>query len=380
MPYGHADNLVISPTRDPSSPQNIMGVTLSGPTTNVTFDQQCVQTLVFSEQIMHNSKREDLTFVLLQFWLFAISLIAIMYDSVPHTFHLLPQATNLAKQIPNLLLSVTALLIACYLSLTLLRDYNAQSFKCVGAPEHINRINKFFMALLACLQLECFVLVAAAGLWADVLVNTAIAEISAHTPVYKALFTATTILLIPWIAMGWFAIRREMKVMMVAFLGIALFLLSGWSIMFYSRVYRWTFMQWPYLGCFTVASLVLIIASIVLGVICRLNFGKGLAQYRTSPSATGLPLETLLTLKTAVHAEAALASTNFAPEVFKHDEEKEIMDLDFKVPATFEGTDEAFYTAPAVPKRTSSLQKLPPAYVSGSPPTSTYNVPYNVPF
>ena len=41
-------------------------------------------------------------------------------------------------------------------------------------------------------------------------------------------------------------------------------------------------MQWPYLGCFTVASFVLLIASMVLGVVCRMNFGKGLAQYCTS--------------------------------------------------------------------------------------------------
>lgn len=50
--------------------------------------------------------------------------------------------------------------------------------------------------------------------------------------------------------------------------------------MFYSIVYRWTFMQWPFLGCFTTASLVLLFASTSLGVVCRLNFGKGHAEYR----------------------------------------------------------------------------------------------------
>lgn len=58
----------------------------------------------------------------------------------------------------------------------------------------------------------------------------------------------------------------------------------------------------------------LIVASIVLGVICRLNFGKGFAQY--------------------LHAEAALESSNFAPEVFKHDEEKYSLELEIKVPET----------------------------------------------
>jgi len=220
-------------------------------------------------------------------------------------------STRISYEIPDLILNCTALIIACYLSWTLLQDYNAQSFKCVGAPEHINRINKFFMAVLACLQLEAFVLVTAMGLWIDVLMNTAIAELSLHTPAYKALIILTTIFLVPWVTMGWYAIRREIKMLMVIFLGITFLIIVGWSVMFYSIVYRWTFMQWPYFGCFTVASLVLVIATMVLGTVCRLNFGKGLAQY--------------------LHAEAALASSNFAPEVFLHDEEKGAMDLE-KIP------------------------------------------------
>lgn len=41
-------------------------------------------------------------------------------------------------------------------------------------------------------------------------------------------------------------------------------------------------MQWPYLGCFTVASFMLLISSVVIGIVCRLNFGKGLKEYRES--------------------------------------------------------------------------------------------------
>ncbi|RDB19618.1 hypothetical protein Hypma_013245 [Hypsizygus marmoreus] len=346
------NGLVISPIRDSSTSNKSAGVTLRSGSRTVQLSQQCVQTLVYPEQIMHNSKREDLTFVLLQFWLLAISVIAIMHDSVPHTLAVLitrglltvwsgyaiwrttfiegnlqelmfksgtpcsinifPSyfTTRISYEIPDLILNCTALLIAGYLSWTLLQDYNAQSFKCVGAPKHINRINKFFMAVLACLQLEAFVLTAAMGLWIDVLMNTAIARISAHTTIYQGLFILTIILLIPWITMGWYAIHRELKVWMGIFLGIALVILSAWSIMFYSIVYRWTFMQWPYLGCFTVASLVLIVASMILGIVCRMNFDKGLAQY--------------------LHAESVLASSNFAPEVFPHDEEKGRMDLDMK--------------------------------------------------
>lgn len=185
---------------------------------------------------------------------------------------------------------------------------------------------------------------------------------------------------------------------MGVFLGIGVFLLTGWSVMFYSIVYRWyvpfssfyvriligwiyrTFIQWPNLGCFTVASLVLIIASLVLGVICRLNFGKGLKQYCMSHL---LFCSRLFLMPVLVHAEAALASANFAPEVFTHDEEKGPMDFDIKVPATFDPP-EAYYVAPTVPRsgdsqQTHTLRQPQPAIITSSQPSS-FNVPYNVPF
>jgi len=172
------------------------------------------------------------------------------------------------------------------------------------------RIHKFFMAVLACLQLEVFVLVAATVLWLDVLLNTAIRELSEHTPAYKACTILTAALLIPWLVTGWYAIRREMKRMMALFLFIGFLFIFGWSIMFYSIVYRWTFIEWPLMGCFSVASFILLIASAVLAIICRVNFGKGLAQY--------------------LEAEERLASINFAPEVFPHDIEKGPLEFETK--------------------------------------------------
>ena len=50
--------------------------------------------------------------------------------------------------------------------------------------------------------------------------------------------------------------------------------------MFTSRLYRWTFSTWPFFACLTVMSFVYLVISIALAVVCRLNFGKGLAPYR----------------------------------------------------------------------------------------------------
>jgi len=284
--------------------------------------------------------------------------------------------TRQAYDIADLVLSSTALLLSGLLSWNLLKVYKVQSFNRLGAPAHITRIYKFFMAIQACLQLGVFVLVAATSLWVDVLATTSIKEISAHTSVYDSLIIATTILVIPWIVLGWYGVRRENKAMMVTFLGIAFFFVAGWAIMFYSIVYRWTFVQWPFLGCFTVASFILIITSAVLGTICWKNFDLGLAQY--------------------LHAEAALASSNFATEVFEHSDVEKAFDeksIDEKSFGNDLGNDFYAYDEPEYPRPT--FHAVPARPNSGSVPVSqdslriprpirgpppTYERPYVAPF
>ncbi|KAF5314239.1 hypothetical protein D9619_011880 [Psilocybe cf. subviscida] len=304
----------------------------------VVLSEECVQTLVYPAQYLQNLRREDITWIVLQFWLLAISVLAVVYGSVPHVLAVLMTrlissawaayavwrgptiATYLREMISDagtpcslelydaffqrrgalayadLVLSTTGLAFFSFLSLTLLRTYSAQSFKVVGAPEHIMHINKFFMALLACLQLEVFPLAAGMGLWINVLLTSSILHISEHTNLYEALYISTVIIILPWIATGWHAIRHEKKRLMLGFLAIGFIIISGWAVLFYSIVFRWVFVQWPYLGCWTVASFILLFATMILGVVCRMNFGKGLKEY--------------------LHAESTLASLNFAPDAF----------------------------------------------------------------
>lgn len=133
-------------------------------------------------------------------------------------------------------------------------------------------------------------------------------------------------------AQGWYAIRHEHKRLMAIFLIIAFVIISGWAIMFYSLVYRWTFVQWPLLACYTIEAYIVLIGSIVLGIICWLNFGKGLAHYRQFISP---PRALALTGNFKVHAEDRLASLDFKPETFSHDVEKGVYEDGTKVSPTF---------------------------------------------
>ncbi|KAH6911883.1 hypothetical protein BKA70DRAFT_1397995 [Coprinopsis sp. MPI-PUGE-AT-0042] len=297
---------------------------ISSPHDNTTsLNLQCVRGLVLPRQSLNSSRREDIALICLQFWLFAISVIAVVNDSVPHLLTVLVTRTfvtgwsayavwrsfrdqamiqeifmnpgtpcsldlfssyfnrRIPLQISDLVLSATGLVIFAFLTVMLLKAYSAESIRCVGAPDHINRINKYFLALLACLQLEGFILTAGLGMWIDVLLNTAIGEVTRLMRIYIGAFVGTMLILPIWITMGWIAIKREKRWMMNLFLGLSFGILTGWMVMFYSIIYRWTFLQWPFLGCYTVASQTLVVASLVLGVVCRVNFGKGHAEYPT---------------------------------------------------------------------------------------------------
>lgn len=81
------------------------------------------------------------------------------------------------------------------------------------------------------------------------------------------------------IKQGWFAVRRELRVPMFIFLLLSVLYLIGWGVMFISTTFRWTFTTWFFFSIMACASVFLTFMSIVLGVVCRMNFGKGLARY-----------------------------------------------------------------------------------------------------
>lgn len=79
---------------------------------------------------------------------------------------------------------------------------------------------------------------------------------------------------------GWFAVRRELRAPMFIFLMISVLYLAGWSVMFFSTTFRWTFVTWRFFSIMACISVFLTVISFIFGVICRFNFGKGLLRYR----------------------------------------------------------------------------------------------------
>jgi len=293
-----------------------------------------------------NAEREDIVLVLTQFWIFAVSFFAIVYDSIPHLvaalcfrtlatawsmyivwrtqdirsrFEILLSSTDSPcqigvdtlfpnyfqsreiLQIPDLVLNVVSLGLSLYLSLKLIKVYGSNTFNRVGASKEIIRIYKYFLAVFVSFQVAALLLISAVSLWLDQMVNrdNALSGMTYHKPVYIALSIFTLAVLIPWITMGWYAVRREWKKLMVVFLVIAAVVFASWILMLKSWSFAWTFINWPFFACSIIAASLALLTTIIFGVVSWLHFGKGLAHF--------------------LYVDDVLAKAGFEPELFEKD-------------------------------------------------------------
>lgn len=298
-------------------------VNVSGLSANdraVTLDQSCLWSLNWPASELNNNRREDLVFIAFQFWLLGMSSVALLNQSIPHilasllthmmatswgafqinstedfrsTFNrvitngacngisLLPdywQARALAE-IMSLAFNVFALFISCFLTWRLIKLFGWQTFKRVGASLMINRIYKIVLVLSVLIQLSLFFTTVTVSLWIDQLINSAIGDLVSFLTLYKAASIITLVLSIPWLVTGWFGVRREIRSLMFVFLFLSILYLAGWSVMFFSTTFRWTFVTWTFFSVMAIASVILMVVSFILGLVCRYNFGKGLSRH-----------------------------------------------------------------------------------------------------
>ncbi|KAI5123715.1 hypothetical protein M0805_000309 [Coniferiporia weirii] len=286
---------------------------------NVTLSQTCLFTLNWPVEKLDNTKREDITFIAFQFWVLAMSIVAILNESMPHIIaslltHILATAwggfqisqtndfrvqfnhlttdgacgINLLStywqnralaEIPSLALNALALLLSAFLSWRLVKLFGWQTFKRVGASRTINRVYKLVLTLSIAIQLSLFFIVASIGLWIDSLYNGAVGHLSSQPELYKGVMIAVLLLLVPWLSMGWISVRRELRIPMLIFLVMSFSYLGGWGAMFTSTTFRWTFVLWRFFSLITSASVFLTLLTAIIGLVCRMNFGKGLPHY-----------------------------------------------------------------------------------------------------
>jgi len=313
----HRRDVIISATTNDNS-VSVTLVGLNGTTPDI-LSNSCLWSLNWPVSMLDNTKREDMVFIGFQVWVLGMSIVALLNESIPHIIaslathmiatawagfqiyhtaefrrdfnrvitngachvNLIPDYWNArAKaEIPSLVLNVVALLISSFLTWKLIKLFGWQTFKRVGASLTINRIYKFVLILSITIQLSLFFMIVTVSLWIDQLMNNVIGDFASLQKLYKVTSMITLALLIPWLMTGWFAVRRELKVPTIVFLALSVLYLGGWGLMFISTTFRWTFATWVFFSIMATTSVILTVLSIVLVIICSLNYGKGLARY-----------------------------------------------------------------------------------------------------
>jgi len=297
---------------------------LPGVPGTVELDNECLTVLNWPVQVLEQTKREDLAFIMFQFWLLGMSLVALLNESIPHIIvsllmHILATAwagfqiadtaqfksqfsdmttesacngVNLLPnywqdradaEIPSLALNAVALLASTWLSWRLMKAFGWQTFKRVGASLVVNRVYNAVLMLSITIQLAFFFIAVSGAIWIDQLFNTIIGHLATDAQLFKGVTITVIVLLVPWLTTGWIAVRRELNLPMLFFMLLSLLYLVGWSCMFISSTFRWLFVQWRFFSLVATASVLLALLALVLSVVCRLNFGKGLHRCLNAP-------------------------------------------------------------------------------------------------
>lgn len=300
----------------------VLGVQILGADaddSDLVVNQTCILTLQVPMQSLRQSFRVDFTFIAFQVWVLGMSIVALLNESVPHIIasfmtHVLATAwsgyqlqlteafrgefnalvtngpchANLLStywaprrntEISILVLNLAVMIAIGVLSYKLLKSFGWQTFKKIGASFVINHCYRLVLGFSIVVQLSVFFIGANIALWLDQLYNGTFGRFGPHRHIFQALDIIFLVALFPWLAIGWFSVRRESRAWMAVFLGVSVVLTGCWAGMFSDRAFLWTFRTWDFFAVITCACAVLLAATMALGVVCRLNFGKGLPAY-----------------------------------------------------------------------------------------------------
>ncbi|KAG8885494.1 hypothetical protein FRB97_000818 [Tulasnella sp. 331] len=277
----------------------------------------CVAVMRWPLQTLRNTQREDVVFVIFQIWVLGMSLVAVLNESIPHTvaallthgmatmwsafqlvetsrfkesfatltvngacrgIKLFPTYWNhrAAIELSILVLNSVVLVAIAFASWKVIKVFGWATFRRVGASREVNNIYRVVLVMAIMLQLSLFFILASVALWIDQLHSGAIGKFSSHGTIEMVVMSVIICLLVPWLALGWYSVRKENKKMMYAFLVISIILVGEWASEFISSSWRLTFSTWAFFALMSSVSMSLTLVVTVLGVCCLRNFGHGL--------------------------------------------------------------------------------------------------------
>ncbi|WVQ77471.1 hypothetical protein IAR50_007157 [Cryptococcus sp. DSM 104548] len=282
--------------------------------------QQCVTGFAWSINSLDNFVREEIVLACFFMWVLGLAVIAVFNESIPHLVALLfSLVLTIAWSANDLRLSFAfwshfseavrddcgddVLFFPDYLGkrvgfqgaalginvLTLglsgwrcwkLRDsFGWQTFQRIGASSNMNKMYRLVLGLSIVLQLDAFALVTFFALYLDQITRGQASYFMTDCEAFQALYSILIVMLFPWLYFGSKSIRTENRRQFLVFIGLSVFLIAGWATSFASSTFRTTFTHWSFFKALGVLALILSLVSLVLAVMRRVTFGRGLSEY-----------------------------------------------------------------------------------------------------
>ncbi|WWC64726.1 uncharacterized protein I303_107337 [Kwoniella dejecticola CBS 10117] len=155
-------------------------------------------------------------------------------------------------------LSLLTMIASAWLCWKIRDHFGWQTFQRIGASTKINRIYKLVLALSILLQVDAFVLVTFFALFLD--------------QAFKAIYSLLIIALFPWLYL-------EQRKRFNVFIGLSACIVGGWALSFANKVFRIVFTTWAFFTAMGSLAAGLTIITVILALIRRWTFGKGLADF-----------------------------------------------------------------------------------------------------
>ncbi|KAI0691822.1 hypothetical protein BC835DRAFT_100563 [Cytidiella melzeri] len=302
----------------------------------VQLSEQCTYTLLYPTQRLGNSLNEELALIFSQVWLLGISSAAIIWQSVPHLvavfamrvlatawcaytvwrthdldtrlWHILigPDtpchtdfdflqgyiSSRLTFQIPDLVLSIVALLFTAILGWRLLKSFSENVFNCVGPPARIVRLYRYMLTVLVSGQLLLYLMIASVSL----ALKEAIRSHANLLWLVIVFFVIALLLALVMIPLGYYCTRQERKGSMVLFIVFLLSAIFAFFALFGIPAFQWTWLQWPFFAGVTSINAAVLVCCTACAILLRIHVGEGLSHY--------------------LHVEQVLSAQEFASDDF----------------------------------------------------------------
>ncbi|KAJ8456363.1 hypothetical protein ONZ45_g18750 [Pleurotus djamor] len=292
---------------------------------------------------MRHAKREDIVILVFHAWLLFVSVWTVLNESIPHLVvalaaHILGTTwagvrIQTAKDwysmyrrhvmfgscdgvdvfgdwwdlrarnaTPVVFINAMTTFAFAYLTIAIFRTYMKHTVTRAGAPKVVQRVYKLVALFSASLHLATFFNLASAAIWLSKITVGRLKDVSDHIELYLGLVIVGLVLEFPWILIGWICVRKECYIRFWLFVVIGTIPFVFATVLFASQIYGFIFHTWPFFATITITSYIFTITTLITGVICRTQFGKGLAHF--------------------LQVEAALASLDFTPANLSSDLEK----------------------------------------------------------